>query len=515
MGSSVSAIAYGLDYQAYLFWLEAARLLIHSNRYHSVGFELDAPKSLDDVAIFHQQAKLDCRGDEYDTEYLQVKYHTDQRSAITAESLIDPAFIGATSESFLQKVVRARTHALSANQKPKFFLVSPWNIDTGNALGNIVSGNEGEIHLHKLFDNTTDRSGMGKVRKLWRDHLKLKTDDDLIEILKPIRIRQNGHNLYQVKRSLSDVLGVAGLCDLDDSRRTDPYPQLVRKLRAEGKSIFDRRFVHDVCTRENLIRVIPSGETATARRIGIRSFYRFAEDMESETERMISLLHYFNGRPIKDPALWMSKIVPEIKALMESELSQLPKALEFHLDTHVSCAFVAGYLLDPKAGVDVTISQKTMAARQIWRFDSSGQSAKSRIRITEDIKLDRSNADVAIAISITQMTFADVVSYVKSYVPTVERVCRFEIDGDAGNSRVECGSHATALAEQIRNLLKEIRADMKPEARLHIFIAAPNALVFFLARLLRPLGRIQLYEHSFDGSLPKVYAPSLELNTDF
>jgi hypothetical protein len=515
LASSVTAIAHGLDYQAYLFWTHAARLLIPSNEFHSVGFELESPKSFDDVAVFHRTEKRDCRGDEYNAEYFQVKYHVDKRTSISAEALIDPEFIGATSESFLQKVARAAAYASSVGQKPKFFLVSPWTIDNNDSLGSLIGGSEGEILFSKLQDGTTDRSAMGQVRKLWREHLNLKSDEDLFRILRLVRIRQSGQNLDEIKRNLKDVLELAGLHPLNDTQRTDPYPQLIRKLRAEGKIIFEETELREICDKENLVRSVAPLFSGFGRRIGIRSFFRFAEDMQSETDRMISLLHHFNNRPIKDSSLWKLNVLPEIKELIESELANSPKTLEFQLDTHMTCAFIAGYFLDTKSGVDVAVLQKTMASRQLWRnTTTSDDAAKARINIAETVTFDSSGDDEAIAISITQMTFDDVISYLKLHVPKVAQVVRLEIAAGAGNTRVEGGGHATMLAEQIRNIVKARRAKMKPEARLHLFISAPNAVVFFLGRLLRPLGRIQLYEHSFDGSLGTAYSPSVELSNE-
>jgi hypothetical protein len=46
---------------------------------------------------------------------------------------------------------------------------------------------------------------------------------------------------------------------------------------------------------------------------------------------------------------------------------------------------------------------------------------------------------------------------------------------------------------------------------LHIFAAAPNALLFFLGQLSHGLGRIQLYEHDFETGLPGAYIPSILL----
>lgn len=514
LATSVTAISNGLDYQAYLFWLEASRLFIKSSNYQDVGYELDAPKSLDDVAVFHANKKRDSRGDLYDTDYYQVKYHMDQRDQVTAAALVDPNFIGAKSESFLQKLKRARDFALSKGQSPRFHLVSPWAIDKNDPLASLVSNGEGEIIISKLQEGKTDRSEMGQIRKLWREHLGLKTDEELYEVIHPVRI-QNAQNMGHLKRELTLTLQLAGLLPLDDAKRTDPYPHLIRKLRAEGKSVFNLKLMQEICTSETLLLPVADSTTELPRRIGIRSFYRFAENMETETDRMISLLHYFDRRQIKDPSYWTSHVKPEIKELINSELEKTPKALELHLDTHMTCAALAGYFLDPKSGVETSLVQKTMSAKHIWHNSSKPEDQdKPKVRVTEEVSMDSSVGDQAFAISITQMTFAEVVGYVKTHVPSVSRIQRLEMENGAGNSRIESGGHATLISEQIRNVIKERRATMPQNATIHLFISAPNGVVFFLSRLLRPLGRIQLYEYSFDGSLPTIYVPSVTLTPE-
>lgn len=511
MATSITAIEHGLDYQAYLFWTEAARLLVPTSCYASVGFELEGIKSLDDVATFHAEKKSDCRGNAYDADYYQVKYHVDYRAQITGGSLIDPAFIGATSASFLKKVKEASEYSRKQGKHPRLFLFTPWTLDPNDVLASLVGGGEGELRLEKIMEGG-ERSDAGKLRKLWREHLSISSDKELIDLLHCIRIQAGERNFQQLKKTLNDSLNSAGLEPIDETKRTDPYPQLIRKLRAEGKSIFDAQSIRAACEKENLIRSAAPLATSFGRRLGIRSFFRFAENMECETDRVLSLLQHFDGRPIKSAALWRSEIVPAIKSFINSELSKSPKALEFHLDTHLSCAVAAGYFMDPKAGVDVAVLQKTMSARQLWINRSEEEDLKKpRIGVTEMASLGE-GIDEAFAISITQMTFGDVVSYAKQNAPSISRIQRLEIASGAGNTRVESGGHATALAEQIRNLIKERRTAMKDNGRIHLFISAPNAVAFFLGRILNHLGPIQLYEHNFDGSLPTSYVPSIELS---
>src|SRR4029079_13452206 len=76
----------------------------------------------------------------------------------------------------------------------RFNLISAWPIHPDDELAALVSRRNGELRLEKLFDGTTDRSAMGKIRKAWRDRLKVKTDDELKTILTPLRIHAPDHS---------------------------------------------------------------------------------------------------------------------------------------------------------------------------------------------------------------------------------------------------------------------------------------------------------------------------------
>lgn len=496
-----------------MFWTEAARLLLPQNTYESVGFEVNNMKSFDDVVVFHRENKIDCRGETYNAEYYQVKFHVDYKNSITGDSLMDPAFIGATTESFLQKVKNAHEYAKSINKSARFILVSPWSVESTDILGTLVRANEGELLIDKLSEGG-DRSETGKLRNKWIKHLSLNSYDELKEIIKVIRIQHGALNFNRLKRALSDTLMLAGLTPIDEIKRVDPYPQLIRKLHAEGKSQFNGSELRQICENEKLIQKQMS-PNPDIRKLGIKSFYRFAEDMKSETDNMLSLLHHFDGRPIKSQELWNTKIIPEIKNFITSELSSSKKAYEFHLDTHMTCAICAGYFIDSKLGADITVLQKTMNSRDVWHNTSLPETTHlSQMELQPEVNIKPDQKDQALAVSITQMTFDDVVSYIKQNIPTVGVVKQLCIKGNAGNTRVSDGAHATALVEQIRNQIKTMRANSDADTKIHLFISAPNAIAFFLGRLLRPLGNIQLYEHNFDGTLATTYVPSINLNNN-
>ena len=76
---------------------------------------------------------------------------------------------------------------------------------------------------------------------------------------------------------------------------------------------------------------------------------------------------------------------------------------------------------------------------------------------------------------------------------------------------VKDGNHAWRLAQEVVKIVRERHPQRTPMSPLHVFSAAPNGLAFFVGRLARSLGPIQLYEHAFESDWLTRYRKSLSL----
>jgi hypothetical protein len=214
--------------------------------------------------------------------------------------------------------------------------------------------NDGALNLEKLFDGTTDASQMGKIRKMWRDHLGVQ-DDELKKIISQLRIQANAHSGNQLDEYLSTALHGVRLQPLADDKKTCIYTDLIYRLHDAKEKDFDEASLRKALEQEELWLKDQPVESNNI--LGIRTFSRGTEAIESETDSMLCLLDRFEGRYIKDSTLWQSEVAPSIRSFIDKELAKgIPITL--HLDTHISSAFTAGYLLDGKTGVTVRIVQK-------------------------------------------------------------------------------------------------------------------------------------------------------------
>jgi hypothetical protein len=229
---------------------------------------------------------------------------------------------------------------------------------------------------------------------------------------------------------------------------------------------------------------------------------RFAERMEDECARFVCVAKNFDRRYIRDAGLW-GTIGAEVGRFLGDPAF---RAQEHHLllDCHGTLAFLAGYELDRKSGARVFPVQKGVQTT-VWR--PSGGTRLAEWNAT-NYPLNGEGTDVALAISVTR----DVMPMVRTFLDG-QRNFAFVIDArpssGVGAGSIADADHAVALADRLADLVREHRPGAP--ARVHLFAAAPNGLLFFLGQHRAALGRIQLYEFDFEGEQGGSYSPSISL----
>ena len=231
-------------------------------------------------------------------------------------------------------------------------------------------------------------------------------------------------------------------------------------------------------------------------RLGVRSFEGFGGDMTARNDAVLELAHYFEGRYIKRKEDWQQKIFPELRAFLLKWIDpHRPLLLDFA--AHSSIAFAAGWVLEPKSGLDVRVSQRISGEGVLDWHPKDGTEADGPLWLDRpDIELDAEAPDVALALSASQ---PDVAEHVQDFVRRknlpIGRIVNATVP-EPGPRSVRGGAHALGLAQALLPRLRP-RKPHERKGKTHLFCAAPNALVFYLGQLASSLGRVVLYEFAF------------------
>jgi hypothetical protein len=249
-------------------------------------------------------------------------------------------------------------------------------------------------------------------------------------------------------------------------------------------------------------------------RLAIRTFADTGDSIlrgQEKCDDTLELQKFFEGkdnRYPKDPAVWQTEVLPRLRNfLVHAASSRRP--LHINFAAHASLVFTAGYFLEAKSGLDITIRQRTKAGTVEWHA-VAGPSAEEKLFLDQEDLPGKARArDVAFALGVTHPVLEDTQIYLKKSRLAVRRILPATLAPTPAPLGVRDGLHALQLAEVIASKMRD-RTIQERQGILHLFAAAPNALLFFLGQLSRGLGRIQLYEHDFGGE-PGAYSPSILL----
>lgn len=496
----IAARLNGDDYQARFFWYQAAQLLFHDSKVSKIIIEHDESCHIDDVAIYYLPPGR-VEGSAYScADFFQVKYHVDQRFSYCAENMIDPSFIGSTTNSLLQRFFE--TFIALRGKIPWFTLnlVSNW---VWKAEDDLAKSIRDSGTLPDEFFNANEKSRLGKIREMWISHLGLGTDDETFtEFGRRLRLKLNFFCNSDFNYALSDRLVRAGLAPLDPSLLVSPYDDLARKFISAGTTTFDRSSFSAACQRENLYR--NPAPHLNIRTIGIRSFVPFAENMANETENFVCVSDQFDGRHARSDRSWKNAAT-SIKQFLESQREEFNKDNRVLLDCHSSLAFLTGYLLTSRApaypagprpsqntqkpSVDIHVSENAVWTEQLTPVNADA-------------------SELAVVVSVTHQAAKDVLEFLNGQNYEVENLLEVVPATGLGPLSIRDADHAVVLAS---SLIKIIRSNQNKGRRTLLFLSVPNFLAFFIGQQARAIGELALFEYDFDGPEPRTYSPSITI----
>lgn len=492
----------GDTFQARLFWLKAAKLLDPQSPVLRVGFET-GPKGFDDIWVEYEPGRGpgDQQGNPLRREHLQCKWHVTPQ-AYGYLALTDPEFINANARSLLQRAFAAHVEHAPDGTGSRFGLVTNWPIAVDDELRPLVSQRSATLRLDRLFGRGTDRSAPGRVRKAWREHLQI--DEARLRVfVQTLALSLAAESLDDLRERLDPALGIVGLRRMPASDSSFVYDDLVFQWLAQGRLHFDRESFRDLCARERLLGPASGGPLV----FGVKSFEHPIDRLEDRCVKVLNLVPRFDQRYIQAQEDWAEVLYPQLTKFLLAAARE-HEGLRLVLDAHTTLAFAAGSVLNVKSGRRVELEQRTLG-RQVWAADDTDDDPQWPTWTFVAEPTGTAGDAVAVAVSATHEIANAVKAHVAQERLDVGRILIAHLSSGANSRAVASGRHAFKLAESLAACLK---AERENGARhIHLFVAAPNALTFFLGQRQMGMGRVTLYEFDFEGNRSASYERSLSL----
>ena len=499
---AVAARMEGDVYQGLFFWREAACLLKPNSPVEKVCFEYDQSSCFDDIVVFYKRPGVNAGGKQVFTDCYQVKYHVDNRKSYSSDAFMDPSFIN-SSVSLLQKFYASYSKYVSNREGVRLNFVSNWSWNENDPLASSLREDDGQ--LPNLFFTSSDASEIGKIREDWRAHLGL-SPETFHDFARTLRIKTNCFGRSDFLDWVYDRLESAGLRVPSGEKRSSPYDSLYQHFLMDHTNCFDAEILREICAREDLLKEASQDNSLPV--IGLRSFVRFAENIEEETDEFICVAQYFNGRCPRDSFSWTNATEEIVEFFNDttrrSRLRSCDHALL--LECLGSFALLAGYEMSRNSGVRIYPIQKP--DRCLWRPTLARSSSLGGWEVCQ-IPRNEDSQDIAIALSVTHDIQGDVEKYLnEDDVPPVHTLLIMRPGGGIGVSSVQGADHALHLAGEFISIIRETNIS---HGRVHLFSAAPNALLFFIGKFREALGQMVLYEYDFGFERHCTYEPSISL----
>lgn len=505
MTTALAAVTDGMSFQARLFWKKAVYLFEDDPAIVKVAFE-KGPQSFDDIWVEYAPGRgpNDSSHRPVLREHIQCKWHVNFGD-FGYQDLTDPDFINAKTKSHLQKAWAAyQNFETIPDGTGRFMLLSNWSPRVTDPIRKFVNQRDGAIQIHKLFDGSTSRSEMGKVRKVWSQHLGI-AEGELQQLCQSLAFSTDAQTLSHHRTDLDLMLQRHGLRRVPLNESACWFDTLPYQWLAQGRIEFDRDTLREACKQENLFEMAP----AKIYSLGVKSFEHPIDHLEDRCKKVLNLVSSFNERQIHSHGEWAETLYPNLKDFLVTEVKDHQR-IQLAMDAHLTLAFAAGSILNVKCGREIELEQRVFRT-QIWHAADSDIAPDTPVWNFDYHSPDKESEqprDLYITVSLTHDVLPAVKNHIEaSGIITPSLLVAKSIDG-TGNAVVKNGRHAVKLAEE---LVQQINAVKRSGQVIHLFIAAPAAFAFFLGQRQPALGRVRLYEFDLGGNNGGGYLQSLEL----
>jgi hypothetical protein len=487
MANQVAARLAGDDFQHLYAWWHVVNLLEPATKLEEVHIEDENAGSFDDVTLFFvDEAKRA-------PEFFQVKYHVDLRSAYSTEIFCDRTH----GSSLLQKFWRTWQKLGTASFRPTLTLFSNWSWDSNDAICSCISGQNGR--LKDDFLSSSSRSAIGKLRLKWLQECGA-TADEFAGFARALQFRLGSSNADEdVCSRVSERMGRFGL--RSDASALKLVSGIVRDRIKQGVQKITKPVLNELIESNDLRAKAPE-RTATVfvETIKKRRF-DLSPDYLLDWRELFEGPAHERGHAIKDPAMWNSRMLPELQSLEEKVNAEInPRLIRARGLSRLSAWFALGKVFSRVSGYEIEVQQGSAQ----WRTDADA-SDNFEIETQRSDQLTGSANSIAVGISVTGSLYADVSRYLESIGFTGAILHIRPRNGPSRDVFQQAGdvvAFAKMAKEAIRRCVDETQAQ-----EVLLFYFGPLSGACFLGHDLNAVGaRVTIMEDQAPG-----YAASFRL----
>lgn len=492
----LGAISAGIRYQVRFFWRHALGMLVPEPRISKVVLEHRGVDAVDDVVVYYDAPGVNDRGSLITVDFHQLKFHVAKNGAVDHDALIDPAWTG-TKLAMLKRLADAWSGIATQHPGARLSLVTNWPWNPSSPLAPLIRDGG---RLKEEFLSSGAKSDVGKIRERWQETCGL-SGTDFAEFVKALRFSTSAVSQDDAELWLADKCQLAGLRPIAPGADHSPYDDLGARFIESGRTEHTPESLRVLVEQQGLVaEKEPPFKTTFA----VRSFTRFAHVPETDGACVVDLTDLFDGRAPVAPDAWTGAIRDRLDASLGA-VEALRQPVQVALDAHLSIAWYAGYMLDPKAGIRVLLRQRSKG-KGIELWDVATPRRLGHAPTWTIATADAEGEELAVVISVTHDGLTDAMRYVRESLPAVGPIIHATLS-ELGPQTVKDGAHACWLADEIVRLVGAKAAELRPR-HVHVFPACPASLAFLIGQEARVLGPATVYEFDFGGA-GRAYRPGM------
>ncbi len=459
----------GDEYQ-HLVTLNDVLRAIRGNGIRAVTVEADDAGNVDDIVLHDGNGP--CR-------FTQVKHAVDAQTPVSAEYLLKPTRRGQRSllQRFRDSWLRLRERAT-----PMMVLVTDRGIDPNDDVFKIL-----DRKSSRLVPDFADKS-LDEQRAAWAAHLELD-EDEMLEFLGCLHFK-TGREMGDERELAQVQLATLGLGS--DQRAIDSAMAFVREWVQERERTMTVDEMAQALTDRVGRQADPRGLLVVeaiddhADRDAADVSLRFVELYDGDDPYARTRLH--------DEADWQDVVWPQLRDAAATFKGRGIRDIVVDGPMRLAMWFGSGCALRGVEGFQVSMNQNG----QIWSSVEYGTSPELVVDVVDIIEDPR----VAVVVSVATDASQDALEHAKRV--GVGRVVLVAPQAGSRNGAVQDGPTAVALAEAIRNAVRDNLERRNTE--VHLYLATPAGLALLLGNRWNRVRPTVVYEFT-----PAGYARTLEV----